>query len=131
MEPSSSNQQAGEAFSSRNGAWSTGGTAGLRIDITALRQAEQARRESERRFQDIAELAADWIWETDADFRYTYFGGGADAGAKLPSGDYIGKTPWEYVAGWACHKAESRHIGCSGTPAIPGSDVPASRGTCP
>ena len=85
---------------------STGGTAGLRIDITALRQAEQARRESERRFQDIAELAADWIWETDADLRYTYFGGGADAEAKLPSGDYIGKTPWEYVAGWACHKAE-------------------------
>jgi len=85
---------------------STGGTAGLRIDITVLRQTEAARRESERRFQDIAELAADWIWETDADLRYTYFGGGTAADAKLPSGDYIGKTPWEYVAGWARHKAE-------------------------
>lgn len=41
-------------------------------DITARRRAEEALRESERRFRDIAECSLDWIWEVDAEGRYTY-----------------------------------------------------------
>jgi PAS domain S-box-containing protein len=41
-------------------------------DITERKQAEGALRESEERFQQIAENAQEWIWEVDADGLYTY-----------------------------------------------------------
>lgn len=41
-------------------------------DITARRRAEEALRESEKRFRDIAESSVDWLWEVDAEGRYTY-----------------------------------------------------------
>lgn len=49
------------------------GVRGWTSDITD--RVEQNRRiaESERRFQDFAESASDWMWEADADFRYTFF----------------------------------------------------------
>lgn len=41
-------------------------------DVTGLKRMEEAVRLSERRFRDIAENAQEWIWETDAEGRYTY-----------------------------------------------------------
>jgi PAS domain S-box-containing protein len=41
-------------------------------DINARRQAEEALRESERRFSDIVRNLGEWIWETDAGGRVTY-----------------------------------------------------------
>ena len=41
-------------------------------DITARKQAEAALRESEQRFRDITENAAEWIWEVDPQGKYTY-----------------------------------------------------------
>ncbi|MBU0716697.1 MAG: PAS domain S-box protein, partial [Planctomycetes bacterium] len=41
-------------------------------DITERKRAEEALRQSERRFRDIAENALGWIWEVDAEGRYTY-----------------------------------------------------------
>ncbi len=32
-----------------------------------------ARRESDQRFRDIVEVSGDWIWETDAEHRFTFF----------------------------------------------------------
>ena len=40
--------------------------------ITALRQAAAALRESEQRFRDITENAAEWVWEVDSQGKYTY-----------------------------------------------------------
>lgn len=41
-------------------------------DITKRKQTELALHESQRRFYDIALASADWIWEVDAQSRYTY-----------------------------------------------------------
>jgi len=40
--------------------------------IEEKEQAEEALQESERRFRDIAENALEWIWEADANGKYTY-----------------------------------------------------------
>jgi PAS domain S-box-containing protein len=42
------------------------------VDITARKRAEEALRESEQRFRDITENAAEWVWEVDARGKYTY-----------------------------------------------------------
>jgi len=42
------------------------------IDITERKMAEEALKESENRFRQVAQSACEWIWETDADGLYTY-----------------------------------------------------------
>ncbi len=42
------------------------------MDITERKRAEQALRESENRFQQVAESAQEWIWEVDTNGLYTY-----------------------------------------------------------
>ena len=44
----------------------------LAIDITDRKKAEQALKESEQRFRDITENAAEWVWEVDPQGKYTY-----------------------------------------------------------
>ena len=41
-------------------------------ELAASKQ-QAARRESDQRFRDIVEVSGDWIWETDAEHRYTFF----------------------------------------------------------
>jgi PAS domain S-box-containing protein len=49
------------------------GVRGWCSDITERTKAIKALEASERRFQDFAESAADWLWEADSELRYTYF----------------------------------------------------------
>ena len=44
----------------------------LAVDITVRKQADAALRESEQRFRDITENAAEWVWEVDAQGKYRY-----------------------------------------------------------
>jgi signal transduction histidine kinase len=70
------------------------------------RLAEEALRHSERRFRDIAEFSADWIWESDVNHRFVFLSGDGAHGV-------FGKTRWE-IAGvdpetdqhWQRHKAD-------------------------
>ncbi len=48
------------------------GVRGWTSDISERVNAREALEESEKRFQDYAESASDWVWETDADLRYTF-----------------------------------------------------------
>lgn len=41
-------------------------------DITERKETEESLRRSEKRFQQVAENAQEWIWEVDADGLYTY-----------------------------------------------------------
>ncbi|MCT7960267.1 PAS domain S-box protein [Laspinema sp. D1] len=46
--------------------------AGITTDITRHKAAEAARRESEDRYRQLVETTTDWVWEIDAEGRYTY-----------------------------------------------------------
>ncbi len=41
-------------------------------DVTERRRAEEALQHSEKRFRDIADNAAEWVWEVNAEGKYTY-----------------------------------------------------------
>jgi len=49
-----------------------GASAGDASGFSAESPAETALRESEQRFRDFAETASDWLWETDAEHRFTF-----------------------------------------------------------
>ena len=48
------------------------GIGAMMTDLTDRRSTEAALRASEMRFRDFAETAADWLWEMDAEQRFTY-----------------------------------------------------------
>lgn len=64
----------------QNGHWirigetilTNGWSAGIRTDITALKNAETKQRESEERFRDFAESGADWFWELNENLQFHY-----------------------------------------------------------
>jgi PAS domain S-box-containing protein len=68
-----------------------------------LRQNAEALRRSEGRFRAFATVSSDWLWEQDADLRFSYF---SDDRRKA----YIGVLAWELpgdvtgAARWAAHR---------------------------
>jgi PAS domain S-box-containing protein len=86
----------------------------LAADIALRQRVEHQLRDSEQRFQDIAEVSGDWIWETDSEHRFTFLSAEA-FGEKtgLNPADIIGYTRWELAKGdpeqdpvWRQHKAD-------------------------
>ena len=85
-------------------------TAVLR-DVTELQRAQAALQESEQRFRDIADVAGDWLWETDASHRTVFVGGRTRNTGGFGGERVMGKTRWE-IAGadpeqdtyWARHR---------------------------
>jgi PAS domain S-box-containing protein len=82
-------------------------------DATERRRAEQALQESEERFRDISEIAADWVWETDADLRFSYVAGDTRDVGGFGAAHVLGKTRWQLAhadpdqdGGWRRHRAD-------------------------
>jgi PAS domain S-box-containing protein len=90
---------------------------GVGHDATGEIEAEHARRESEERFRDWAELASDWFWEQDAGFRFTAISSDRTRRGMAMSPDMVlGRTRWELPvervtpAQWSAHRdALARH----------------------
>ena len=64
------------------------------VDVTEHKRAEEALRESERKFRDYAETASDWFWEIGPDYKFTLLtenAFGSDPTSR------IGTTCWDHA----------------------------------
>ena len=73
---------------------SVAGLIGTINDVTGLKEAEAAMRESEGRFRDLTELSSDWYWEQDANFRFTQMSSKVYE-FSMDAEEHIGRTRWE------------------------------------
>ncbi|MCK4659116.1 MAG: PAS domain S-box protein [Phycisphaerae bacterium] len=65
------------------------------VDISDRKEVEERLRISEERFRQVAETYAGWIWEIDADGRYTYSSSGIKNLLGYEPEELIGKHFWE------------------------------------
>jgi diguanylate cyclase (GGDEF)-like protein/PAS domain S-box-containing protein len=75
-----------------------------------IRALEGARAQS--RWQDYLQVATDWIWEQDADFRFTFFSAEVESKVNMQISEMIGRTRWDFAGVdpdqdpfWGAHKA--------------------------
>jgi diguanylate cyclase (GGDEF)-like protein/PAS domain S-box-containing protein len=68
---------------------------GVVQDITGIRSIQQRLASSEAKFRELTQLSSDWIWEADAQLRWSYLaeGAGAALGAWIQS--LPGQPLWE------------------------------------
>ncbi|MFO1414616.1 MAG: PAS domain S-box protein [Burkholderiales bacterium] len=69
----------------------------VKEDITARNRARDALRASERRFSDIANVSAAWIWEVDADGRYTFVSSSVTDVLGYRPEEILGKSPFDLM----------------------------------
>lgn len=87
-----------------------GSRATISSDITRLKQTEAKLKESQERFQDFAEVAAEWYWEQGADLKFTDMSEDNLAITGLTAASHMGKYRWEVglldvsEAEWENHK---------------------------
>jgi len=63
-----------------------------------LREALLAQEQINERFLEVAEISRSWVWEQDAELRFTYISSGYDLVTGLSAHDIIGKTRAEFRA---------------------------------
>ena len=72
----------------------------LAEDITEHKQAEDALRENEQRFRDLAMANSDWFWEMDAERRHTIMSQAVSANVGNDPDWYVGRSHDEIVAAY-------------------------------
>ena len=75
-------------------------------DITERKKAEEKIKESEKRFRDIVESSADWIWEVDKNGKYTFASEKIKQILGYTPKEIIGKTPFDFMP-----KEEAKRVG--------------------
>jgi PAS domain S-box-containing protein len=76
-----------------------GSTIVIRQDISEQKLAEDALKQSEKRFRDFAEASADWFWETDAEHRFTFVSENFETLTGVPIASLLGRTRLEVSIG--------------------------------
>jgi diguanylate cyclase (GGDEF)-like protein/PAS domain S-box-containing protein len=66
-------------------------------DVTAERQARRALAEREKRFSDVVEASGEYVWETDAQWRYTYLSARAEAVLGYMRDELLGRAPRDFM----------------------------------
>lgn len=67
-------------------------------------------RTSERRFRNFAEIGSDWLWEMDADLRFSWIADKVEALTGWSADHHIGKTREDFRAGDDDPKMWDRHM---------------------
>jgi diguanylate cyclase (GGDEF)-like protein/PAS domain S-box-containing protein len=70
---------------------------GTLADIDARKRAEDAVRKTELRFDNVADLSREYVWETDASWRYTYLSERVEAVLGYSRAEMLGLTPREFM----------------------------------
>ncbi len=83
---------------------------GTNVDITERKRAEELVRESEQRFRDVVEASGEYVWETDAQWRYRYLSRRAEAVLGYSIDALLGRTPAELMPPGEAERVE-RWIG--------------------
>jgi len=73
------------------------GYLGVGRDVTEQRRAREALAEREQRFRDVVEASGEYVWETDAQWRYTYLSTRAEVVLGYLRADLIGRRPREFM----------------------------------
>jgi diguanylate cyclase (GGDEF)-like protein/PAS domain S-box-containing protein len=66
-------------------------------DVTEQRKARAALAEREQRFRDVVEASGEYVWETDAQWRYTYLSARVEAVLGYMRAELIGRRPREFM----------------------------------
>jgi PAS domain S-box-containing protein len=82
---------------------------GVCWEVTERRRMEAALAESEARFRDAAEASCDWVWETDAEHRFTYVFDRTGA-IETPAQWFVGRSVVEVMAGTVEEERLQAHL---------------------
>ena len=66
-------------------------------DVTEQRKAREVLAEREQRFRDVLEASGEYVWETDAEWRYTFLSERVEAVLGYLRHEMIGRTPREFM----------------------------------
>jgi PAS domain S-box-containing protein len=81
-------------------------------DVTRRKEALLALHASEERFRSLTELSADWYWEQDSEYRFTFISKAPPAAENVISQALIGRSHWDAFPnalgreGWDAHRAD-------------------------
>lgn len=77
-------------------------------DITERVRSREALAEREQRFRDVVEAAGEYVWETDAEFRYTWLSARIESVLGYPHLDLLGRRPQEFMPLGEARAVEAR-----------------------
>ena len=90
------------------------GYRGANRDVTLEVAAQAALKESERRLQALLDVSPDWVWETDADLRFSYFSPNIATTLGTTPDRLIGKLSTEVGSVDSDHESWKRYLDALG-----------------
>src|SRR5205085_1615685 len=70
---------------------------GIVADIEARKRAEAAMSTADQRFRDVAAVSSEYVWEADAEWRYTYLSERVEALLGYARSELLGRRAWDFV----------------------------------